>query len=112
MFYTAGGGHVEDFRRRGRGAGFDYAVCRDDRGLGTAYPAILRGHPARLGEKPDSARQECVGRGLIGYEAAPLRARVGPALTIAPFPRCRKPLSRPCPAPDSSIFTFTRPIHC
>ena len=37
-----GGGHVEGFRRRGGSAGIDYAVCRDDRGLGATYSPVLR----------------------------------------------------------------------
>src|SRR6266576_1127304 len=34
--------HAEDIRGGGGGAGVDFAVCRDDRGLGAADPPALR----------------------------------------------------------------------
>src|SRR6266851_2281394 len=55
----SGGGRVEDIRGRSRGAGVDYAVCRNDRGLGAADSPALTPHPALcagragLGEKRD-----------------------------------------------------------
>src|ERR1700682_179745 len=38
----SGGGHVEDIRGRGCGAGIDHAVRRDDRGLGAGDSPALR----------------------------------------------------------------------
>ena len=47
--------HVEDIRGGGGGAGFDLAVCRDDRDLGAADPPALR--------RPERARSEEKGDG-------------------------------------------------
>ena len=88
--WIVGVGHVEDVCGRSRGAGVDYAVCRDDRGLGaTDSPALMRlaaRQVRRAGEKPDGGREERVPRGLRKAKASPLRWRVGAQErpTIAP----------------------------
>ena len=50
---------LKDFCGRGGGAGVDYAVRRDDRGLGAAHPPALRssGGGWRAGEKPDGGAE-------------------------------------------------------
>ena len=75
MFLGRETGDVEDVCRRGRRVGVDYAVCRDDRGLGAAHSAALK--LATFVEKPDGRRQACVPRGLRKAQAPPLRLRVG-----------------------------------
>jgi hypothetical protein len=51
--------HVEDIRGGGGGAGFDFAVCRDDRGLGAADPAALRRPGVRALRKKGTASNNC-----------------------------------------------------
>ena len=70
---------VADVRGRSGGAGVDYAVCRDDCGLGAGDSAALRrtgnlthAPCRRAGEKPDGGRAARVPRGLRRAKASPL----------------------------------------
>src|SRR5260370_29461750 len=81
MFQHRGDGYVEDIRGRSGGAGVDYAVCRDDRGLGAADPSALTLQPRRWAD----------GREGMGWGKAGWRATIA-ACAWTP---------RPCPPPTA-----------
>src|SRR3954463_356731 len=121
--------HVEDVCGRSRGFGVDFAVYRDDRGVGAGDPAALRlvarTGPMRPSRRPLGISRMARAQGSFRVDSArPRHHHRGPresafwearasleGLTIAPTYDVRA-VQSPCPMPDSSISTFIRPIRC
>ena len=123
---------VEDVCGRSRCAGVDYAVCRDDCGLGAAdsptlngagersgvpLKAELQGPPLGKSRMAGARRAFCVDSARprhhhCGGESAPKGISVpSNGLTIATIHDAGASKAI-CPTPDSFISTFIRPTRC
>ena len=131
--YLGESSDVEDVCGRSRCSGVDYAVCRDDCGLGAADPPALTWVEGRAGQGskrasasplqvPLGKRRMAGSRRAFRVDSASpthhhwswrvgIRRSFPDGLTIAPIHDARA-LKTTCPTPDSFISTFIRPIRC